>query len=158
MGTGDVLLQSIKTVSLKSQKLHHLEIQQLTFIDIHQHSRKSPHIVDYARGSKNLLFIAPLINSPLTFTVWLMVLFWIWKCRVFAASVSHLIALVIVICESVCAASEWANISFESMWNLHASLLKKSVDGAAINGGSVKSEGSVTHGKPRQRSLYWGRF
>lgn len=25
---------------------------------------------------------------------------------------------------------------------------KKSVDGAAINGGSVKSEGSVTHEKP----------
>lgn len=80
----------------------------------------------------------------------------------FAASVSHLIALVRLICESVCVASEWANISFESMWNFHAcssQKKKKSVDGSAINGRSEKSEGSVTHEKPWQRGLYrWRKF
>lgn len=70
-----------------------------------------------------ILFLFPRFNqNMLTFAVWLLVLLWIWKGRqkaqVFAASVSHL--TVLVIRESFCSASEWANITFESMWCLFA--------------------------------------
>lgn len=93
-----------------------------------------------------ILFLFPRFNqSMLTFAAWLLVLLWIWKGRqkaqVFAASVSHLTALVIR--ESFCSASEWANITFESMWCLFTCFFvflffvkkkKIGVDGVAING------------------------
>lgn len=116
------------------------------------------------RVIKIILFFSPSFNqSMFTFTMWLLVLLWIWegrqKAQVFAASVSHLTALVIR--ESFCSASEWANITFESMWCLFtcfSSKEKKCWWSGYKWGGSVKSEDSVTHKKPWQRGLYRGEI